>query len=74
SHSVQLQHPEVSIEFDSDQQQAIKTRTEILSKAAAKRWLVAGAHMPFPGLGHVRSEENGYSWVPVEYSPVRTDR
>lgn len=74
SHSVQLQHPEVSIEFDSDQQQAIKTRTEILSKAAAERWLVAGAHMPFPGLGHLRSEENGYSWVPVEYSPVRNDR
>lgn len=74
SHSVQLQHPEVSIEFDSDQQQAIKTRTDILAKVAAERWLVAGAHMPFPGLGHLRSEDKGYSWVPVEYSPIRTDR
>lgn len=74
SHAVQLQHPNVSIEFDSDQQQAIKTRTEILSKAAAKRWLVAGAHMPFPGLGHLRADDKSYSWVPVEYSPVRTDK
>lgn len=74
SHSVQLQHPEVSIEFDSDQQQAIKSRTETVSKAAAERWLVAGAHMPFPGLGHLRSEDQGYSWVPIEYSPIRTDR
>lgn len=74
SHSVQLQHPEVSIEFDSDHQQAIKTRTEILAKVAAERWLVAGAHMPFPGLGYLRAEDKGYSWVPVEYSPIRTDR
>ena len=74
SHSVQLQHPDVSIEFDSDPQQAIKTRIEILRKAAAERWLVAGAHMPFPGLGHLRAEDQGYTWVPVEYSPIRTDR
>jgi hypothetical protein len=27
----------------------------------------------FPGLGHVRPEGKGYAWVPIEYSPIRTD-
>jgi len=74
SHSVQMAHPEVSIEFDSDQQQAIKTRKAVFAQAAAKGWLIAGAHMPFPGLGHIRKDARGYSWVPVEYGPVRADR
>ncbi|WP_280290338.1 hypothetical protein [Pseudomonas sp. BN417] len=34
----------------------------------------AGAHLPFPGLGHVRSEGKGYAWVPAEYGPIRNDR
>lgn len=36
--------------------------------------LVAGAHLPFPGIGHARSEGRGYAWVPVEYGPLRADR
>ena len=69
SHAVQFRHPEVSFEFDSDQQQAVSTRKRIFEKAAAERWLVGGAHLPFPGLGHVRKEGTGYEWVPVEYMP-----
>lgn len=74
SHSVQMAHPEVSVDFDSNPSQAIDARRRILKLASEKGWLVAGAHLPFPGLGHVRSETMGYSWIPVEYSPVRTDR
>ena len=25
-----------------------------------------------PGLGHVRKDEQGYAWVPVEYAPYGT--
>ena len=29
-------------------------------------------HLPFPGLGRLRPDgDNGYTWVPVEYSPVQ---
>ncbi|WP_255324334.1 hypothetical protein [Budvicia aquatica] len=31
---------------------------------------LVGAHLPFPGLGHVGVEGKGYRWVPVEYSPL----
>lgn len=74
SHSVQMTHPEVAIEYDSDKAKAIETRKHIFTTAAKNGWLVAGAHLPFPGLGHVRKDPVGYSWVPVEFSPLRTDR
>lgn len=74
SHSVQLPHPEVSIEFDSDQATAIRTRKSVLENVSEQGWLIAGAHLPFPGLGHIRKETQGYRWVPVEYGPLRGDR
>lgn len=67
NHAVQFAHPEVSIEFDSDQKMAITTRKKIFAEAARQRQLVAGAHLPFPGIGHVSAEKNGYRWTPVEF-------
>jgi hypothetical protein len=32
--------------------------------------LVAGAHLPFPGIGHVRAERVGYTWLPIDYGAV----
>ena len=34
---------------------------------------VGGAHLPFPGIGHVRRGTVGYEWVPVEFGPIRED-
>lgn len=74
SHAVQFARPEVAIEFDVDKAQAVETRKRIFADAAAQKLWVAGAHLPFPGIGHVRAEPSGYAWVPVEYGPIRTDR
>ncbi|MDE2584879.1 MAG: MBL fold metallo-hydrolase, partial [Betaproteobacteria bacterium] len=71
SHAVQFTRPGVSIEFDVDQKQAIATRRTIMKEAADSKVLVAGMHLPFPGMGHVRAEGQGrYAWVPVEFSPL----
>lgn len=72
-HAVQLPHPEVTIEVDVDPKSAIKSRKNILALAADNKWLVAAAHHPFPGIGHVRREAKGYSWVPTEYGPLYRD-
>jgi hypothetical protein len=32
---------------------------------------VASAHLPFPGIGHLRAEGKGYVFVPVNYAPVK---
>lgn len=74
SHAVQFARPEVSIEFDVDGAQAIASRQKLLAETARDRLWVAGAHLPFPGIGHVRAETQGYAWVPVEYGPLRGAR
>ncbi|KAF1687144.1 MBL fold metallo-hydrolase [Pseudoxanthomonas broegbernensis] len=73
-HAVQFAHPEVSIEFDSDRTAAIASRKRVLQQASGERWWVAGAHLPFPGLGHVRTEDGAYAWVPAEFSPLPDER
>lgn len=78
NHAVQFSRPEVVIEFDIDKAQALATRRKILEDAARDRLWVAGAHLPFPGIGHVRAENGvgggAYAWVPVEFGPLRGDR
>ncbi|MGP0174734.1 MBL fold metallo-hydrolase [Pseudomonas sp. NCHU5208] len=74
SHAVQFAKPEVVIEFDVDSDKARESRQRLLAEAADERLWVAGAHLPFPGIGHVRKESQGYAWVPAEFSPIRADR
>ena len=76
AHAVQFARPGVSIEFDIDQKLAIATRRGIMKKMADSASLVAGMHLPFPGIGHVRTDgKERYVWVPVEYvAPATTAR
>ncbi|MEP6678655.1 MAG: MBL fold metallo-hydrolase [Betaproteobacteria bacterium] len=39
--------------------------------AAKNRYWVAAAHLPFPGIGHLRAEGRGYVFVPANYSVPR---
>ncbi len=74
NHTLQMLDPEIAIEFDSDPKQARASREAALKDVAARKVWVAGAHMPFPGIGHVHAESNGsYTWVPVEYTPIEID-
>lgn len=69
--AVQFARPTVAIEFDTDKTQAVRTRQKIFAYAAKEKLLVAGMHLPFPGIGHVRQDGKRYSWVPVEFGPLR---
>lgn len=72
NHAVQFPRPEVAFEYDVNAEQAVAARKRILADAARDRLWIGGAHLPFPGLGHVRSEGRGaYVWVPLEYGPVK---
>lgn len=72
NHAVQFARPDVAIDFDTDRKRAIATREKIFAEVAKNKLWVAGAHLPFPGIGHVRAEAKGYAWVPVEYAPLPT--
>jgi glyoxylase-like metal-dependent hydrolase (beta-lactamase superfamily II) len=65
--AVQLPKPEIGIVYDSDGPAAIKARLTLLKDLATKHTLIAGAHMPFPGIGRIRHDGAGYDWSPVSY-------
>lgn len=73
SAAVQFRDPSVRIAWDSDDHAAENARERIFAEAASKGYLVAGAHLPFPGIGHVTNagEAGGYAFVPVSYSANR---
>jgi glyoxylase-like metal-dependent hydrolase (beta-lactamase superfamily II) len=68
-HNAALQFPEPdrAISFDTDQAMAIASRKRVFDMAATDKLLIAGSHLPFPGLGHVAKASNGYAYVPVEW-------
>lgn len=69
--AVQFPRPQVTIEFDVDGPQAAASRRQALRQTASARQLVAGMHLPFPGMGHVRAEgRQAYEWVPIDFTPL----
>ena len=62
------------VNFDTDSAKAIPMRKKIFAEAAQKQTLVAGAHLPFPGIGQLHAEKAGYEWVPVQYAPFGIGR
>ena len=38
--------------------------------AIAAALMLAGAHLSFPGLGHLRPRGKGYLWIPVNYTLI----
>jgi len=69
--AVQFPKPAVTIAFDVDSPAASAQRRNAYAEAAKGRYLVAAAHLPFPGIGHLRAEGKGYVWVPLTYNTVR---
>lgn len=65
--SVQMAHPEITIVYDVEQPAAKSQRERQFSRLAKDRHMIAGAHLPFPGLGHVRKESSGFTYVPTDY-------
>ena len=67
-HVLTVPHPDWSAGVDQDPRQAKATRRKLLDRAAIDRLRVTAAHLPFPGLGHVRATGPGYEWVPEPWS------
>jgi len=65
---LQFDEPDVAIAFDVNQQMAVAARKLAFEHAADGAYLVAGAHISFPGIGHLRRDDTNYGWVPLNYS------
>ena len=66
--AVQFVEPQVTIQFDNDAKAAAPQREKNYADAANKGYYVAVAHVSFPGIGKLRSDGRGYTWVPTNYS------
>jgi glyoxylase-like metal-dependent hydrolase (beta-lactamase superfamily II) len=68
-HNAALQFPEPdrAISFDTDQAMAVASRKRVFDMVATDKLLIAGSHLPFPGLGHVAKASTGYAYVPVQW-------
>ena len=60
-------HPTWLTAFDSLPDATLASRRRLLDRAADEGALVLGFHLvPFPSLGHVRRQGEGWRWEPVE--------
>lgn len=66
--AVQFPLPGVTIDFDADQPQAAAARRALLARVAREKFWVAGAHLPFPGIGRLQAVADGYAWWPAVYA------
>lgn len=64
---VQMPDPDVTILFDVDSKAAAATRKRAFADAAKSGYWVAGDHISFPGIGHLRADGAGYRWIPMTY-------
>lgn len=70
---VQFPDPKVAIRYDWNVPMAVAAREKLMARAASEKWLVAGAHISFPGVGHIRrTGADRFEWVPLNYTLNRT--
>jgi glyoxylase-like metal-dependent hydrolase (beta-lactamase superfamily II) len=63
--AVQFARPEVTWAYDDDPEQARASRLALMEQAVEAGWIVAGAHLPHPGIGRIERDGTGYAFFPV---------
>lgn len=63
---VSLAHPEWPMGFDSDQKLGAASRVALLTRLSKAHELVYAPHFPFPGVGTIKAEAQGFSWQPAK--------
>ena len=66
--AVQFPDPAVTIHFDTDSDMAAANRKKVFAEVAEYGNWVAGAHLSFPGIGHLRTAGAGYAYQPANYT------
>jgi glyoxylase-like metal-dependent hydrolase (beta-lactamase superfamily II) len=61
---VQFARPDISATYDMDQGAAARTRRQFLQYAAQNHVTIGGMHIPYPGMGEVTAEGDGFTFTP----------
>lgn len=63
----QMPYPEVTVTYDGDGEKARTSRAKLLSWIADNDYIVAGMHIPYPGMGCLKSNnKGGYIFTPLK--------
>lgn len=62
-----LAKPDWEVRFDADKAAAAASRRNVLGMIAADRIPFVGYHMPFPAVGYVEANGDGFRYVPASY-------
>jgi glyoxylase-like metal-dependent hydrolase (beta-lactamase superfamily II) len=60
-------HPEWGFSGDTDLALAAATRRQVMATLAGSKKKVFAYHLPWPGVGHVRRQGQGFEWVAEAY-------
>ncbi|MFN3513152.1 MAG: MBL fold metallo-hydrolase [Phenylobacterium sp.] len=61
---VSVRQPDWTIQFDGEPRTAEASRRALLQRAVDQNLRIYAVHFPFPGLGRVKPEGDGFAWVP----------
>ena len=64
---LQVPHPEVCMEFDTDPAAAAATRRRVFDMVTTDRMLIVGMHLHFPGFAHLVRSGSGYRLIPAAW-------
>lgn len=62
-----LLRPDWEVRFDMDKAAAAASRRKVFDMIASERLPFIGYHMPFPAVGFVETQDQGYRFVPASY-------
>jgi glyoxylase-like metal-dependent hydrolase (beta-lactamase superfamily II) len=63
-HVLLLERPRVSFAYDLDPTKAADSRVKVLDMLSTERTAIFGYHFPWPGIGHVAREQDGFRYFP----------
>jgi len=64
SYIVSVQKPDWPMSFDADQKTGAASRAALLADAEKNGQRIYAVHFPFPGVGKIQKQGEGYVWVP----------
>lgn len=68
-HVIPVERPQLAFAYDTDGQQGARTRQRMFGMLAAQRTPILAYHFPWPGIGHLAKQGEGFRYYP---SPVQT--
>lgn len=66
--TLQIPYPDTGVKYDLDSREAAATRHRVFERVVSENMLIAGAHLPAPGVGRLVHRDSQYIFVPLDPS------